>query len=490
VIVALLSGLMACSDRQITSVEDPSPQASKVKGDPPVKVRAADASSADQGSSLDVTVVGSGFDDGTGTAQAFFEVEGDPDGIDVGTTTLVSDRKLVAAVSVATDARLGARDVRVITGSGETGMGVGIFEVTGSGGSDQPEYCATDLGTLGGKRGFSRARGLSGALGGGAYVIAGESAESVRDAPRAVRWRVEGSEVAGPHLLPVAGVYSASSAYSASGNGAFIAGWADMGSEERRWPALWEVSEAGELFIVLQPFGDASNGALALDVNDVGEAVGWSTTGWGLRVATVWTVSGDPTPLLSPLGSQTLPLTPELSGDSRARAINHEGYVVGEGWKPQAALPSEPVSHAILWRWRSNESPCDLDPGGERSGATGVTPNTIDGRLLVTGHKGTRAAVWDVDVSTCGILREWTFGDVGSYAIGVRRAGGGWQVSGGNESGGGYPVVWSWSEADGVRESVLATGGVGRGINEDGLVVGAVPVKGAEHAVLWRPTTE
>jgi hypothetical protein len=95
-----------------------------------------------------------------------------------------------------------------------------------------------------------------------------------------------------------------------------------------------------------------------------------------------------------------------------------------------------------------------------------------------------------VDVSSCEVLREWTLGDVGSYAIGIRRAGGGWQVSGGNESGGGYPAVWSWSEASGVTESVLATDGVGRGINQGGRVVGAVPVKGAEHAVLWRPATE
>jgi uncharacterized membrane protein len=216
---------------------------------------------------------------------------------------------------------------------------------TCTGGGQDGAYEATDLGTLPGKKNSSRARDLTEPGSAGDPLLVVGMSETADGDTAATVWAVSSDGVV-EHLdaLPLPSGFSDASAYGISNGGTVITGYADtyVSGELVRLAARWD-GAGGWQMTPLPPL-DGYRGGIALDANDQGQAVGWSTAGNNtitVRVATLW-VDGTATPLASPLG-----------GVSRARAINNEGYIVGEGWDQPATY-----GHAILWR--PNDAPCDL----------------------------------------------------------------------------------------------------------------------------------
>jgi hypothetical protein len=92
-------------------------------------VTAANPSFGDQGTTIDVHVLGSGFTSG---AQATWLLHGaaDPAHVRTNRTTFVSSTELVANITIASDAQLDFWDVQVALIGGKNGVGSECFEVT------------------------------------------------------------------------------------------------------------------------------------------------------------------------------------------------------------------------------------------------------------------------------------------------------------------------------------------------------------------------
>jgi probable HAF family extracellular repeat protein len=99
---------------------------------------------APPGVTLDVRVLGSGFDAGTGVVFALGGVTGP--GVVTNRTTFVSAQELVANITIDASAQIGLYDVIATTTGGKKGIGTEMFEVA---------FAATDLGAP--RRGSSEA---------------------------------------------------------------------------------------------------------------------------------------------------------------------------------------------------------------------------------------------------------------------------------------------------------------------------------------------
>jgi hypothetical protein len=99
-----------------------------------ITVTSTNPSSADQGTTLDVTIKGSGFKKG---AKSQWLVTGttDPGGVTVNSTTLIDSNTLVANITIAPDAQTELKyDVEVYS-AGRTGKGIEVFSVIAVGGA-------------------------------------------------------------------------------------------------------------------------------------------------------------------------------------------------------------------------------------------------------------------------------------------------------------------------------------------------------------------
>ena len=175
----------ACSSDAPTSVEGVDIRAAKGggggkpggggggSGDPIVK--SADPASAPRDITLDVRVLGSGFDDGS-VARFLLNGVALPD-VATNSTRFASSKELVANITIAADATTDFYDVEVTTTRGKRGVGIELFEVT---------VTPIELAGLS-RRGESVARGIN-----DAGVIVGSS-EDRSGTPRAVRWLPDGA---------------------------------------------------------------------------------------------------------------------------------------------------------------------------------------------------------------------------------------------------------------------------------------------------------
>jgi uncharacterized membrane protein len=220
---------------------------------------------------------------------------------------------------------------------------------------------------------------------------------------------------------------------------------------------------------------------IASDVNNWGEAVGTSTMVGGSKMAMYWDAGGNPTPLPSPLG-----------GNSKAHAINNQGYVAGTGWE---STTEESPQQAFLWR-PDGAPPCHLDPGGMNSGARGVTEVVTDGsgseKVFVAGYSESVATVWEVEVRSCNVGRTWT-AETESHLNEIRVLNDGWEAAGSGHfvtSGSEHPMVWSFTILGGLTTTPVAEDGKAWAITDDGRIVGQGPVKGAIHPILWVPVEQ
>ena len=138
---------VACSDGAMSP--ENAPVLAKGGGGGGPSVNAADPNSAPQDTTLEVRVIGSGFDEGS-TVTFLLAGESTPK-IVTNASTFVSSDTLIANITVAADADTALYDIEVTTSRGKKGQGSELFAVRAKQ-NDGPAYSVevTELGTLDG----------------------------------------------------------------------------------------------------------------------------------------------------------------------------------------------------------------------------------------------------------------------------------------------------------------------------------------------------
>ncbi len=159
VVACVLMGLQACTESEPTSPTAPSILAAKGGGGsdgPSPKVKEAIPNEAPQEITLNVRVIGSGFDDGS--VVRFLLAGNSTDKVVVNSSSFESGKELVANVTIALEAKVALYDIEVTTKRGKKGIGSEKFSVKLKGApSDIPVSAtfrdATDDGVLSDKVG-------------------------------------------------------------------------------------------------------------------------------------------------------------------------------------------------------------------------------------------------------------------------------------------------------------------------------------------------
>jgi hypothetical protein len=127
----LAAAVFSCSRDPVVAPRGLTSDAAPSTGKSPTAfaVTSTNPSFGDQGTTIDVHIVGSGFTTG---AQATWLLHGaaDPAHVRTNRTTFVSSTELVANITIATDAQLDFWDVQIALIGGKNGVGSELFEVT------------------------------------------------------------------------------------------------------------------------------------------------------------------------------------------------------------------------------------------------------------------------------------------------------------------------------------------------------------------------
>ena len=135
----LLAGVPSCDQPAPTGPGDQPPALAQAGADPVVS--SADPAAAERDTTLDVRVLGSGFDAGS---QAEFLLDGAAvPGVITNRTTYRSSRELLANITISANAVAERYDIRVTTSRGKKGIGTELFAVLD----------VMNLGSLGGQGG-------------------------------------------------------------------------------------------------------------------------------------------------------------------------------------------------------------------------------------------------------------------------------------------------------------------------------------------------
>jgi len=123
-----VAGLLACNESRTTGPTEPTVLAAK-GGPAGAKVRVTEAipSEAPQEVTLEVEVIGSGFDDGSGVE--FLLAGQSTPGVKVISSQFASDKKLISILTIAADADVALYDIEVTTSRGKKGIGSEKFSV-------------------------------------------------------------------------------------------------------------------------------------------------------------------------------------------------------------------------------------------------------------------------------------------------------------------------------------------------------------------------
>lgn len=123
--------LLSNCDTDTTTAPEIHDPAAAAGGGPEPTVKSTVPSASPRDTSISVLVQGSGFDHGS---RAVWALKGDTlattTKIRVDSTSFVSSRELIAAITIGPDAPLDLYDVQVIATSGKKGIGIESFEVT------------------------------------------------------------------------------------------------------------------------------------------------------------------------------------------------------------------------------------------------------------------------------------------------------------------------------------------------------------------------
>lgn len=350
-----LLAFSACNDRVPPTGPAPSGIAlARAGGGKGPSVRSTIPDSATVDTTLNVRVIGGGFDVGSRADWAFKGVVSEK--IVTNSTQFVSSTELIANITIARDANLGRHDVIVTTSAGKGGIGTELFEVT---------LKAIDLGTLGGT--YARAYAIN-----NSGNIVGVSDPTVGPA-RATYWEKVSATTWSIRQLGSAPNETQSGAAGIN-NAGVIAGWTYYPGSDgiaQGDPVRWlshasppenlgsAGSEAGGInlagqILMKMPVDGTSRGFLWENgvITDLGHLGGVQSA--GIRINSAGDIVGYSRVIPFPDGRtravvwkagviRELPLLPGGTHDAFAYNINDAGIIVGVS--PTAA--GQP--HAVRW---------------------------------------------------------------------------------------------------------------------------------------------
>lgn len=451
--VALVAAWACRTDRPVSPVvPDPSFAKGGPSSDP--TVTSTTPSSAKRDTTLNVTVTGSGFDQGS---RAVWALNGDTTfattRVKTNSTTYVTGKQLVASITIAIDAPIDYYDVQVVTLGGRKGIGIELFAVTQM----------VDLGALSDSMSsFAYDVNASGTVVGNALV--GPYFSAVE---HAAKWIPTGTTWTITDLAPILGS-ERNGAWAVNVNGDIV-GWMATASSVSHGFLL---TAAGVVTDLGTPPG--LNLSQANDINALGEVVGFASdssdqSGASMR-AFYWSASTG------------MVVLPGLSGAAgSAVGINDNGVVVG-------------LSGGSAVQWKR------ISGGWSISALPGVlTPTSIGTNGDVTGYTvtlGSNGYVYRARYLQAGgaAVDLGTLGGTDAYASAVTASG---RVVGYAFTKQGYQHAFSWTAAGGMKD--LGTLGLARaatwahGISDTGVIVGfsssgriGSDHPAPTHATLWR----
>lgn len=439
-----LCALTSCSDQPVATDPGGIQAAKGGGGSGGPAVSRTDPDSAAQDTTLDVHVIGSGFDRGSRAEFALNGVVGP--NIRTNSTRYVSSRELVANITIAADAVTDLYDVIVTTFAGKKGIGTEMFTVT---------LKVLDLGDLGG--GSSFAWGISGV----GHVV-GESCVSVNPCnSHAFFWSLGG----GMEQLPwPAGVTSARA--EGVNNADQVVGHGNGYAE----PLLWQ--RQGGVWTVQELPTEAGTGD-AEGINNLGQVIGTQCC-TNSREVVVWTVQG------TAITRRRLPMPSTIGW---GEAINDSGLAVGHSG-----------NEAVLWipDGAGGWTMMTLRPLPDATVTKAYAIGQIDatGRVRVSGVSWVandyQAVRWTLERDGTGRWQVVSLEDLGApgLGLGINTRG---DVAGSN--GNGWAMLWIMGAPP---ERLPSRAGMNwaeaRAINESRWIAGRAssPKTGVERAVLWR----
>ena len=430
-VLAAAAFIGGCSDPTDATRREPvviGASSSRTASTSSVTVSGTVPADAPQSTTLDVTINGSGFDQG---ANATFPLNGANDPrVHVNSTRFVKSTQLVANVTIAPDAPAVKYDVAVLDRSGKKGIGTEMFTVDVA-----PEPLP----------GGTIAYGVN-VNGDAVGYVAGTGSCGATNIP--ILWKADGTRV----VLPT-GSYCGATAWAINRYG-YISGqlFGPPGT------ALWVPQPDGTY--VLQDLGPTPEGTLARNtgaLNDAGEILGWynnaqiywrtPTTGWTHMTAPPGALECAFARGINDRGEIVgrcddghsldafywadhsavpvrLPRPPGSTAPVFAQEINDSGVIVGY-------ISSNPY-HALRWTPSGSTYPTVelLPDAGKGSEAYGIAS---DGTIAGSFQNGTlRAVMWSSSGSYAFLAFTQSSNSGQAYDVAVKDVGG--LVLAGNQS--------------------------------------------------------
>ena len=380
--IALAAGTTSCRERE----EPTAPQVEAATGGI-TTVSSVVPDSSRRGVNLDITVTGSGFDRGSVVT---LEREGvAAGGVTTNATTFISATKLIANITIASDADTGKYDVAVTTIGGRKGVGIETFAVL---------YELVDVGVIAGNWSVAVAINDLGQVVGTSCIV---ECQGTMDPPPSPAHAFFWTESGGIEDLGTLPGYPRSAAYDINNLGqvlgdvhckAFDPGCPPTGSGEM---VIWQKSgdqwSATRLGVGFLPQGNA-------DLNNSGQFT---------RAGSVYSLTGG-----SVVGERLPPLDPPPAVVS-AWAINDAGIVAGQS----TANDESGTAEAIVWfrdqsrNWRILR--LGALPGDNTSFARSMGEIDALGRIRIVGSsalagsraRGYRPVRWTLESDGAGNWR-------------------------------------------------------------------------------------
>jgi hypothetical protein len=358
-LVGLASG---CGEAPVTQPGGDDPHLAKASSGS-VTVTAADPSFAKQGTiSLDVRVLGSGFDQGS---RASWQRDGvtDPK-IKVNGTTFVSASELRANIDIAADAAIDLYDIAVFTSGGRKGVGTEKFSVTSAvplgvtgvtsdalginapgrivGRYCENAGCNTGEGAfvwdpVGGAFSLDPSAAAFGIDNAGTTIVGRDGPQSGKAAiwtGNLGAWAVD--------TLPNIGGDGAAWAVASDefGDALYIVGWLRGPSGAGGGPARW-TRNGGVWELEILPLPAGPSGLLLRDVNRIGMAVGFDGTGCCWAAYYDENGNGQTLPRINDAASTAWDITEDglrIAGGSNGRAVVWTRSSTTLGWSSPTVL--------------------------------------------------------------------------------------------------------------------------------------------------------